>query len=477
MFKKIQICFFLFFLVLSSCDKSKEKKVLEKQKFEKGYRFEKNGWTYVHIEGKPFERGKQYGYLIAKEYVKAIDVYKKITFETTGVDFSFFIKKGAFFHKNKIPNEYIEEMQGMVEGLKLANVESSVDEIIGWNSYLEITSNWWPKEQEKYVSFFAKRKDSKCSAFIATGSATKNKEIVAAHSTFDDFWNAPFDNIILDLVPDKGNRILMQTQPLYLSSMQDFLITSGGIIAVETTLANFNGYDVNKTPEYIRARLAMQYGNNIDEFINLLNKGNNGGVAATWLIGDSKTGEIAQFQQGLLFQKVDKKKDGYFFGFNAADDPRIRNLECSNEEGYNDIRRHTGARRVRWQELLEKYDGKIDINIAKKMLQDHYDVYSKKEMPSAKTICAHYDEDPRHFMSCSSAAYPNPYSPNGSIDGKIVTSNLAKEMKIIARFGRACGKEFNAKEFLKEHRQWEWQRDVLQTRLHQPWTFFYSDMK
>ncbi len=27
----------------------------------KGYSFKKNGWIYVHIEGKPYERGFQYG--------------------------------------------------------------------------------------------------------------------------------------------------------------------------------------------------------------------------------------------------------------------------------------------------------------------------------------------------------------------------------------------------------------------------------
>jgi hypothetical protein len=27
----------------------------------KGYRLEQDGWIYVHIEGKPYERGYQYG--------------------------------------------------------------------------------------------------------------------------------------------------------------------------------------------------------------------------------------------------------------------------------------------------------------------------------------------------------------------------------------------------------------------------------
>ena len=33
----------------------------------KGYRYEKDGWTYLHIEGTPYERGYQHRYLMAPE--------------------------------------------------------------------------------------------------------------------------------------------------------------------------------------------------------------------------------------------------------------------------------------------------------------------------------------------------------------------------------------------------------------------------
>ena len=46
--------------------------------------------------------------------------------------------------------------------------------------------------------------------------------------------------------------------------------------------------------------------------------------------------------------------DGYFIGFNACYDPRIRNLECSND-GFFDIRRHSGARRVTLNEKIKEY--------------------------------------------------------------------------------------------------------------------------
>lgn len=471
---------FLAFLIicLGSCEKIPTTKTKEIKKIGSGYRFDKDGWIYVHVEGTPFERGKQFAYLVAEEYKKAVDTWTLMTYETTGMDYSFFVEKGATMHKSKIPPELLDEIKGMVEGLKQAGINASVDDIIGWNSCLELTSNWWPQVQDKYKALAPMGKSpSRCSAFIATGKATKDGEIVIGHSTFDDFWNAPYDNIILDILPTEGNRIIMQTQPLYLSSMEDFYITSAGIVAVETTLSDFNGYDENKTPEYVRARMSMQHGKDIDSVISILNDGNNGGVAATWLIGDIKTNEIARFEQGLLYQKIDKKTDGYFSGYNAATDPRVRNLECSANQGYNDIRRHTGARRVRWEKLLTKKYGKLDAETGKQMLGDHYDVYSKKINPSAKSICGHYDNDPRNFMSSQDASHPDPYSPAGSIDGKVTTSSLAKKMTMWARFRRGCGTAFDAEKYIKNHPQWAWQKKVLKNRPSKPWCQFSAKAK
>lgn len=83
--------------------------------------------------------------------------------------------------------------------------------------------------------------------------------------------------------------------------------------------------------------MAMQHGKDIDGVIRIISEDNNGGGAgASWLIGDVKTNEIAKFEQGLLYQNIFKKTNGYFSGLNAADDLIIRHLECSANEGYND---------------------------------------------------------------------------------------------------------------------------------------------
>src|SRR6478609_7974935 len=70
-----------------------------------------NGWLHVRIQGAPFARGFQYGYLTAAEYAEAIRVYTAMTYQTTGMDYSFFVEKAAEYHKSKITPELTEEME------------------------------------------------------------------------------------------------------------------------------------------------------------------------------------------------------------------------------------------------------------------------------------------------------------------------------------------------------------------------------
>jgi hypothetical protein len=157
-------------------------------------------------------------------------------------------------------------------------------------------------------------------------------------------------------------------------------------------------------------------------------------------------------------------------GFNAAYDPRIRNLECS-DSGYDDIRRHQGARRVRLTDLMEGNKGKIDLEMAKKIIADHYDVYLKKgDNPCSRTVCSHYDLDGREYMSQSDR--PLPYQPRGAMDGFVVDSEMAKKMTICGRWGSSCGIAFDAEKFFDEHRQWITQKPYIDSRPTQPWTNF-----
>ena len=323
----------------------------------------------------------------------------------------------------------------------------------------------------------------KCSAFMAVGAKhTKGGQIVCAHITFDDFMSGQFDNIILNLqtatseTPSSVSAdMLMQTFPGGIFSSTDFFNTSFGFIGTETTIGGFDSFEL-KAPICFRARKAMQYGKTLEDYETFLCENNSGDYANTWYIGRVKKTEsdpaeqIMRLELGRRFVKKELKTEGYFIGFNACYDPRIRNIECSND-GFYDSRRHQGARRIRLEEIMQKFiksDVKIDEDIAIKIMSDHKDVYLGKESnPCSRTICAHYDEDEREYMSDPSR--PKPNQPRGAVDAKVGSSTLFKNNRFLAIWGRACGAPFNAKEFCQKHIQWANQETYLENRPTKSW--------
>ena len=465
--------------------KKTRKKKSMKQKVLNGFSCQYNGWKYIYIEGKnSYDRGFAYGQLCVKDFIQIQTMLSFFMFESYGKDWKeFFVPTiNADFYsltKSQFP-ELFDEMKGIADGLKSKGCQTSLQEILAWNFYLSIPY-WFPSvtEDEKKK----KKKNSsphaieggngardKCSAFIAVGDWTSDGKIVVAHNSFSDFMDGQYAYIVLDIQPPvgKGHRMLMQTCPCWIWSGTDFFITSKGIIGTETTIGGFLLYE-KKIPIGYRIREAMQYGNSLDDYVSILLKGNSGDYANSWLFGDIHENEILRIELGLKYHNVERTKNGFFIGFNATYDPRIRNLECVNQ-GFYDIRRHQGARYVRLSDLMDTYKGKINISIAQKIIADHYDVYLEKENKSSRTVCSHYELDAREFMSAPGR--PLPFALHGALDGFVCDSTLAKNMQMIGRYGNSCGTPFFKDIFFKEHRQYERFRPYIFDRPSQPWTTF-----
>jgi len=286
------------------------------------------------------------------------------------------------------------------------------------------------------------------------------------HNSWDNFETGQFFNIIQDIRPDEGNRILMQSPPGCIHSATDFFLTGTGIAGCETTIGGFREYDPSGVPEFIRVREAMQYADSLDGFVARMVDGNNGGYANGWLLSDTRSQEILRLELGLQYHAVDRTKDGYFIGCNAPFDPRIRNLECENS-GFADIRRHQGARQVRLTQLIEEHSGKLDCERAMAILADHHDVYFDRENPCSRTVDGHYELDPRDVMS--QPGRPLPYQPRGTVDGKVLDSTLAGNWSFMARWGNSSGIPFSAREFIDRHIQWRHLDGYLKDRPERPW--------
>jgi hypothetical protein len=448
-------------------------------KVKNGIRYDLNGWTYISIKGSPKERGYAYGKLIANDMKEVRRVLDFLILTDYGVKWDFFINAAKKYFSEKIQEkfpEFYEEMLGFAEGSNM-----DINEVIAWNNYFTLTESWWanmPEEESIIVrgsaasNVAASREgggaQERCSAFIAVGDWTSDGKIVCAHNNFSNFVDGQFARFVVDLKPNKGNRMLMMGFPGWIWSGTDFFVTSAGILGTETTIGGFFAYE-NNIPISCRIRNAMQYGKNLDDYEKMLLDGNSGDYANSWLFGDTNTNEIMRIELGLRFHKTEKTKNGYFIGFNAPYDPRIRNLECVNT-GIDDLRRHQGARKVRLADLMDENKGKINVDVAQKIIADHYDVYLKKENPCSRTCCSHYELDGREYMSDPSR--PKPYQPRGALDGNVVDTSMAKNMSFSLRWGNSCGIPFDAKKFCSENRVWDYLLPYLEDRPQQPWTTF-----
>jgi len=262
-------------------------------------------------------------------------------------------------------------------------------------------------------------------------------------------------NVIMHSQPKSGYGMLMQTNPGFVFSGPDFYINSAGILVSSTTIMGVTTMNPDGTPSFVRGRQAMQYADNIDDWVEAILKDNNGGTPNTWNIGNGKTGEIACLELATYNHKLQRTKDGYFVGSNWALDPAVREKETKFD--YLDTSTSPHGRYVRWQQLMRLHKGEIDVELAKRFMADHIDTSLNKESPSRCTICGHVEDDPRGIPEIALG----PYYPTGCFDGKVTSSKLALKGEAWFKWGKSCEVGFNAKRFLESHPEYDWQKPLL----------------
>ena len=89
----------------------------------------------------------------------------------------------------------------------------------------------------------------------------------------------------------------MQSYPGGIESGTDWYQNDAGVVLTETTIRQ-TPFNAQGTPVAFRARMAIQYGGNIDEVVQQLGTRNNGLYTNEWLMGDAKTNEIAMYELG-----------------------------------------------------------------------------------------------------------------------------------------------------------------------------------
>ncbi|WP_263380351.1 C45 family autoproteolytic acyltransferase/hydolase [Granulicella paludicola] len=438
------------------------------------YKFDEGGWTYVHLAGTPEQIGFQHGYLLTAQIEDNLHVFQLENKTTLHKDWAFFRDAGKTVLWPHLDPEYQAELQGIADGLKAHGSKLDVWDVVAMNGQLELTDYYLPwmlQKQKKPVPAGAKA-PGKCSAFIATGSATKDGKIVIAHSNWSSYAEGERWNYIFDIVPSKGQHFLMDGAAGIITSQDDFGVNASGLMITETTLPQINVFDPNATPEFQRSRKAMQYATSIDEYAAIMRKGNNGGYANSWMIGDRKTNEIAYLELGLHHTPLTKKKDGYFVSANFVADPAIIKDDTSGFDPKN-MSSSMNARHITAEQFMQKHYGKLDTALAEAYLSDHYDSFDKKIEAGKRSLCGHEETS-----SIGEPVWDNPpFAASGAVTGKVMDANMAEKMSFIARAGHPCGEDFFAAPYFVEHPQFAWQKPILHDMKAGPWTNFHAGEK
>src|SRR5713226_1694599 len=114
------------------------------QRYGPAYRYPQAGWIVLHIEGKPYDRGYQHGYLMASEiagYLRCFAAMQSPHAPGDGWDQTRKLVNALFLRRFK--QEYLEEMKGIADGATAAGGRFNdrpidVVDVAGLNTWPEI---------------------------------------------------------------------------------------------------------------------------------------------------------------------------------------------------------------------------------------------------------------------------------------------------------------------------------------------------
>jgi len=398
--------------------------------YNNGFRYDDKGWIFIHIEGAPYERGYQYGYLIAEEmseYMTKLGVGRNRDNPEKGWNELRFVADA--FMLRKYDDEYITEMKGIADGANKAGAvifkrKFDLVDVVTMNSYVDISYagdaiNVTPNSLTGQS--FLKNEDElniqdrlhKCSSFLANKSSTTDGRILFGQIFMWNGYSGVHWNVMCDVVPTEGNRLVYETFPGGIHSGSDFYINQSGIMIGETTVGQ-TPLNPEGSPQSNRIRKAAQYANNIDDVVKILVENNNGMYTNDWLIGDTKNDEIAVLLLGTKKYKLWRGTNNEFYGDtkdyywcnNNNKDPEVRKEYMSNADNAPyDLIFSPWNRDIVFNEFYREYKGRMNAEAGVKLIAS------------------------------------SPINRPHACDGKITTSEMAENLVFLAHFGKVTLRE------------------------------------
>lgn len=401
--------------------------------FGPGYRYPKAGWLYVHIEGEPYDRGYQHGYLLAHEIEQYID---RCASQLDPKSKEPAWRNGrtaanALFLRGYDP-EILQEMKGIADGAAAAGAKydnrpvdlvdivtlNTITELGELNAAMPVTPTGLEgigfKKPGLAHAAGGEQQNDHCSAFAACGKATRDGKMVIGHVTWWPETLAEQTNIMLDVQPVTGHRVLMQSYPGGIQSGTDWYQNDLGVVLTETTIDQ-SPFNIQGTPVSYRARKAIQYGDSVEKVAELLSTRNNGLYTNEWIIGDSRSNQIAMLELGTYKTKLYRSSqnewfggtEGFYWGCNNAKDLNVRLEYAPDPKGPpQDLPFSPAPRDIKWQQMYQQHKGSIDESFA--------------------------------FLAFRTAPLVSPFT----MDAKVTTSEMAPQMMLWAAFGKPNQREW-----------------------------------
>ena len=358
------------------------------QTFGPAYRYPAAGWIYLHIEGKPYERGYQHGHLMAREIPEYLErCAADLGSNAAGWDHLRTTANALFLRG--FDREILEEMRGIADGasdagakwldrridlidIVVANVTVELGELrsamtatpTGLES-LQLRPARLRRQEARFRARSLQRLRRHRPRHARRQDGHRPRHLVAAHPRRADQRDAryqarhrpPHAHPELSRRHRERHRLVSERRrrgPHRDHHPPDALQPEG-------------------TPVAFRARMAIQYGGNIDEVVKQLGTRNNGLYTNEWLIGDAKNNEIAMYELGTNHTKLWRScknewfggTPGFYWGNNNAKDLAIRLENHPDPQGPPDYIPYVPAPRdLAWQDLYRKYRGQIDEQFA-----------------------------------------------------------------------------------------------------------------
>lgn len=357
------------------------------------FRYEDRGWIFVHVEGAPYARGRQFGKLVADElaaYIQKLSIRRDAK-DPAGGWATLRTLADALMLRRYDP-EYLEEMKGIADGAAADGAEAHgrrVDlvDVVTVNSVVDlgqmesalpvtpsaVTGRTFLSAEDELA---LPDRTHKCSSLTATGPATASGRPVFFQLFMWDGYTGVHFNVVLDVVPEKGHRFVMQTFPGGIHSGTDFYMNDAGIVIGETTVLQ-TPFDAEGTPQSNRIRKAIQYASSVDEVAAILREKNNGMYTNDWTLADMKRDEAAILLLGTAQSRLWRSTDqpapfgtpGFLWANNNARDAAVRReVAAQPEDAPYDSTFTAWNRDVAFRQFYEEHKGKIDVLSAVRLM-------------------------------------------------------------------------------------------------------------